>query len=123
MPVTLDAVGTAEAISTVEIRAQITGQLQEILFSPGQDVHKDQPLFVLDRRPLEASLRQAEAIVAKDDAQLRDAAAERQRAEDLFKKGILPRSEYETNVATAAARESTLAAEKARVEQARLNLQ
>ena len=58
MPVTLGAVGTAEAISTVDIRAQITGQLQEILFSPGQDVHKGQP-FVLDRRPLEAAQRQA----------------------------------------------------------------
>jgi multidrug efflux system membrane fusion protein len=123
MPVTLDAVGTAEAISSVDIRAQTTGQLQEILFSPGQDVRKGQPLFVLDRRPLEAALRQAEAIVAKDDAQLRDAAAERQRAEDLFNKGILPRSEYETNVATAAALQATLAADKAQADQASLNLQ
>src|SRR5262245_504926 len=123
MPVTLDAVGTAEAISNVEIRAQITGQLQEVLFNPGQDVRKGQPLFALDRRPLEASLRQAEAIVAKDNAQLRDAVAERQRAEDLFNKGILPRSEYETNVATAAALEATIAADKAQADQARLNLQ
>ena len=123
MPVTLDAVGTAEAISTVDIRAQITGQLQEILFSPGQDVRKDEPLFVLDRRPLEASLRQAEAIIAKDDAQLRDAVAEQHRAEDLFNKGILPRSDYETNVAKASSLEATLAADKALADQARLNLQ
>jgi membrane fusion protein, multidrug efflux system len=123
MPVTLEAVGTAEAISTVDIRAQITGQLQQILFEPGQDVRNHQPLFVLDRRPLEAALRQAEAIVAKDDAQLRDAVAERHRAEDLFNKGILPRSDYETNIATAAALEATLAADKAQADQARLNLQ
>ena len=123
MPVTLDAVGTAEAISTVDIRAQITGQLQEILFSPGEDVRKDEPLFVLDRRPLEASLRQAEAIIAKDDAQLRDAVAEQHRAEDLFNKGILPRSDYETNVAKASSLEATLAADKAQADQARLNLQ
>jgi membrane fusion protein, multidrug efflux system len=123
MPVTLEAVGTAEAISTVDIRAQITGQLQQILFEPGQDVRKGEPLFVLDRRPLEAALRQAEAIVAKDEAQLRDAAAGRQRAEDLFNKGILPRSDYDTNIATAAALEATLAADRAQVDQAKLNLQ
>ena len=123
MPVTLDAVGTAEAISSVSVRAQITGQLQEVLFSPGQDVRKGQALFVLDRRPLEASLRQAEAIVAKDEAQLRNAAADRKRADELFAEGILARSEYDANIATAAALEATLAADRAQVEQARLNLQ
>jgi membrane fusion protein, multidrug efflux system len=123
MPVTLGAVGTAEAISTVDIRAQITGQLQEIRFSPGQDVRKGQPLFVLDRRPLEAALRQAEAIVEKDEAQLRNAALERQRAEDLLSRGILARSDYDTNVATAAALAATLAADKAQADEARLNLQ
>jgi membrane fusion protein, multidrug efflux system len=123
MPVTLDAVGSAEAISTVEIRAQITGQLEQVLFAPGDYVRKGQPLFVLDRRPLEAASRQAEAIVGKDEAQLRNAAAARQRAEDLLKKGILAPSEYDTSVATAAALEATLAADKAELDQARLNLQ
>ena len=123
MPVTIGAVGTAEAISTVDIRAQITGQLQEILFSPGEDVHKGQPLFVLDRRPLEAAQRQAEAIVAKDEAQLKNAAAERERAEDLLRRGILARADYDTNVATAAALEATLSADKAQADEARLNLQ
>ena len=123
MPVTIDAVGTAEAISTVDIRAQITGQLQEILFSPGEDVQKGQPLFVLDRRPLEAALRQAEAIVAKDEAQLKNAAAERERAEDLLKRGILARSDYDTNMAAAAALEATVAADRAQADEARLNLQ
>jgi multidrug efflux system membrane fusion protein len=123
MPVTLDAVGTAEAISTVDIRAQINGQLQQVLFTPGQDVRKGQPLFVLDRRPLEAALRQAEAIVAKDEAQLRNGTVERQRAEQLLNQGILARSEYDTNVANAAALEATLDADRAQAEQARLNLQ
>lgn len=123
VPVTLHAVGTAEAISTVQIRAQVTGQLQEVLFSPGQDVRKGQPLFVLDPRPLEAALRQAQAVLAKDTAQARDAAANRQRAEDLFKRGLIPRSDYETQVATASALDATLAADRAQVDQAELNLQ
>src|SRR5262245_61578847 len=123
MPVTLDAVGTAEAISTVQIRAQVTGQLQEVLFSPGQDVRKGQPLFVLDPRPLEAAVRQSQAVLAKDTAQARDATANRQRAEDLFKRGLIPRSDYETQVATATALDATLAADRAQVDQAQLNLQ
>jgi multidrug efflux system membrane fusion protein len=123
MPVTLDAVGTAEAISTVQIRAQVTGQLQEVLFSPGQDVRKGQPLFVLDPRPLEAAVRQSQAVLAKDTAQARDAAANRQRAEDLFKRGLIPRSDYETQVATATALDATLAGDRAQVDQAQLNLQ
>ena len=123
MPVTLDAVGTAEAISTVDIRAQITGQLQDVLFEPGQDVRKGQPLFALDKRPLEAAVRQTEAIVAKDEAQLKNAAAARERAEDLLKRGILARSDYDTSVAAAAALEATQAADRAQAEQAKLNLQ
>ena len=62
MPVTIAAVGTAEAISTVDIHAQVTGQLQAIHFTPGQDVHKGQPLFTLDPRPFEAALSQAQAV-------------------------------------------------------------
>jgi len=123
VPVTLDAVGTVEAISTVEIRAQVTGQLQQILFSPGQDVRKGQPLFILDPRPLDAALRQAEAVVAKDEAQASDAAAQRQRFEDLFNRGLIPRDQYETQIATAAALDATLAADRAQVDQARLNRQ
>jgi multidrug efflux system membrane fusion protein len=123
MPVTIDAVGSAEAISTVDIRPQITGQLQQVLFEAGQDVRKGQPLFVIDRRPLESSLIQAEAIASKDEAQLKNATAQRQRAEDLLTRGILARSDYDTNVAAAAALEATLAADRAQVEQARLNLQ
>jgi multidrug efflux system membrane fusion protein len=123
MPVTIEGVGTVEAIATVDIRAQITGQLQAVLFSPGQDVRKGQPLFELDRRPLDAALRQAEANAAKDEAQLRNAAAQRQRADELLAQGILARSDYDTNVANAAALEAAVAADRAQVDQARLNLQ
>ena len=123
VPVTLDAVGTAEAISTVDIRPQVTGQLQEVRFTPGQDVKKGQLLFVLDRRPLEASLRQAEAVAAKDEAQLKNATAARERADDLMKRGILARSDYDTAIATASSLEASLAADRAQIDQARLNLQ
>jgi membrane fusion protein, multidrug efflux system len=123
MPVILDAVGTVEAISTVEIRSQVTGQLRTILFTPGQEVRKGQPLFALDSRPFEAVLRQAEAVVARDTAQASNATAQRGRSQDLFNRGIIPRDQFETQTANAEALEATLAADREQVEQARLNLQ
>ncbi len=123
MPVMLDAVGTVEAISTVGIRSQVTGQLREVRFTPGQDVKKGQPLFVLDPRPFEAAVRQAEAVVARDTAQATDAKAERARLDDLLKRGLIPRNQYEAQAAAAAALEASIQGDQAQVEQAKLNLQ
>jgi multidrug efflux system membrane fusion protein len=123
MPVTIPAVGTAEPVATVQIRAQVTGQLSAIHFSEGQDVKKGAPLFSLDARPFEAALQQAEAVLARDTAQAKNAQSQRVRYEDLFKRGLIPRDQYETQMATATALESTLAADQAQIENAKLNLQ
>ncbi len=123
MPVTIPAVGTAEPIATVQIRAQVTGQLSAIHFTEGQEVKKGAPLFTLDARPFEAALQQAEAVLARDTAQAKNAQSQRVRYEDLFKRGLIPRDQYETQMATATALESTLAADQAQIENAKLNLQ
>jgi len=123
VPVTIPAVGTAEPLATVQIRAQVTGQLSAIHFTEGQDVRKGTPLFTLDARPFEAALQQAQAVLARDTAQAKNAQGQRTRAEDLFKRGLIPRDQYETMTANASALESTLAADQAQIENARLNLQ
>jgi len=123
VPVTIPAVGTAEPLATVQIRAQVTGQLSVIHFTEGQDVQKGAPLFTLDARPFEAALQQAQAVLARDTAQANNAKAQRARYEDLFKRGLIARDQYETQIATANALESTLAADQAAIENARLNLQ
>jgi membrane fusion protein, multidrug efflux system len=123
MPVTIPGVGTAEPVATVQIRAQVTGQLSAIHFSEGQEVKKGAPLFTLDARPFEAALQQAEAVLARDTAQAKNAQSQRVRYEDLFKRGLIPRDQYETQMATATALESTLAADQAQIENAKLNLQ
>jgi multidrug efflux system membrane fusion protein len=123
VPVTIPAVGTAEPLATVQIRAQVTGQLSEIHFTEGQEVKKGAPLFTLDARPFVAALQQAEAVLARDAAQAKNAQSQRVRYEDLFKRGLIPRDQYETQMATATALESTLAADQAQIENAKLNLQ
>src|SRR5919107_4505450 len=89
VPLTLPAVGTGEALSTVQIRAQVTGQLSEVHFSEGQEVKKGQLLFTIDPRPFEAALKQAEAVLARDSATARNAEQQLARFEDLFKRGLI----------------------------------
>ncbi|MGE5815172.1 MAG: efflux RND transporter periplasmic adaptor subunit [Acidobacteriota bacterium] len=123
MPVTVAAVGTVEASSTVDIRAQVTGQLSGIHFREGQDVAAGAPLFSLDERPFRAALQQAEAVLARDTAQSTNAQGQLKRYTDLFNRGLIPRDQYETQAANANALEATLEADRAAAENARLNLQ
>lgn len=123
VPVTIPAVGTAEPLATVQMRSQVTGQLSAIHFKEGQDVRKGAPLFTLDARPFEAALQQAQAVLARDTAQAKNAQSQRARSDDLFKRGLIPRDQYETQIANASALEATLAADQAQIDNARLNLQ
>ena len=101
MPVTIPAVGTAEPLVTVQVRAQVTGQLGQVHFAEGQEVRKGDTLFTLDARPFEAALRQAEAVLARDTAQSKNAKSQQARYKELFDKGLIPRDQYETQDATA----------------------
>ena len=123
VPVTIPAVGTAEPLATVQVRAQVTGQVSAIHFAEGQDVKAGAPLVTLDARPFEAALQQAQAVLARDTAQAKNAQSQRTRYEDLFNRGLIARDQYETQVANSLALESTLAADQAQIENARLNLQ
>jgi multidrug efflux system membrane fusion protein len=123
VPVTIPAVGTAEPIATVQVRSQVTGQLSQIHFREGQDVRKGEPLFTLDARPFQAALQQAQAVLARDTAQAKNAQAQRARYQDLFDRGLIARDQYETQTANASALEATLAADQAQVENARVNVQ
>jgi multidrug efflux system membrane fusion protein len=122
VPVTIPAVGTAEPLQTVQIRAQTTGQLSALHFAEGQDVRKGQPLFTLDPRPFQAALSQAEAVLARDTATANNAEQQKTRYEDLYKRGLIPRDQYETQRASNDSLQATLAADRAAVDNAKVNL-
>ena len=122
VPVTIPAVGTAEAIETVQIRAQVTGQLSQVHFAEGQEVKKGDLLFTLDARPFQAALQQAQAVLARDTATANNAASQNARYEDLYKRGLIPRDQYETQQASSQSAQATLQADQAAVETAKLNL-
>jgi multidrug efflux system membrane fusion protein len=69
VPVELMSFGTAEPLSTIEMKAQVSGEIIEVLFTEGDRVTQGQPLFRIDPRPFEAALAEAEANVARAEAQ------------------------------------------------------
>lgn len=122
VPVQLRAIGNVEAYSTISVKSQIEGVLTRVHFKEGQYVNKGDILFTIDPRPYEAALKQAEANLAKDNAQLENAHKEVSRYEDLVKKGYVAQEQYDQIRTNAAALEATINADKAMVENAHLQL-
>lgn len=123
MPVFLQAVGNVEAISTVEVRPQVSGPLLAVHFTEGQDVQPGQPLFTIDPRPFELALRQAETQLAKDTGQSKTAENQRTRYTSLFKSGLVSQEQFDTISAQANSLQSTLAADQVQIDNAKLQLQ
>jgi multidrug efflux system membrane fusion protein len=123
MPLDVNVVGTTEAFSTVAVRAQVTGELKAVNFKQGDDVREGQVLFTLDHRPLEAALHQAEANLARDTAQAANAKVIAQRMEDLVERGVGTREQRDTARTTAAALDAVVGANRAAVENAKVQLQ
>jgi multidrug efflux system membrane fusion protein len=122
VPVQIRAIGNVEAYSTVSVKSQIGGTLTRVHFREGQDVNKGALLFTIDPRPYEAALKQAEANLAKDKAQLENARKEVQRYTELVKKGYVAQEQYDQVSTNAASLEATVNANIASVENARLQL-
>ncbi|MDO8433551.1 MAG: efflux RND transporter periplasmic adaptor subunit [Candidatus Binatus sp.] len=116
------AIGRVEAFSTVDIKAQINGQVTQVHFHEGQDVKKGDLLFTIDPRPFEAALHQAEANLARDRAQFKQADANEKRYAYLVKQGVGSPQQYDQAQAAAASLAATLQADEATVQTAKLNL-
>jgi multidrug efflux system membrane fusion protein len=123
MPVELQAIGNVEAISTVSIKAQISGQLVGVHFKEGDFVKKGQLLFTIERPPFEAALRQAEGTLAKDEAQALNSKLDAERYQGLGKQGVVSKQQVDAAGAAANAMAATVAADKAAVETAKINLE
>src|SRR5581483_5323446 len=80
----IHAIGRVEAYSTVEIKAQVSGEVIGVHFKEGQDVKKGDLLFTIDPRPFQAALAQARASLAKDEAQMAQSVADERRYEMLL---------------------------------------
>ena len=122
VPIRLLAVGNAEAFSTVSIKSQVTGVLVKAHFTEGQNVKKGQLLFTVDPRPFEAAVKQADATLARDVAQLQNSREQARRYAELVKKQYVSQEQYDQFRANADAAEAVVQADQAVVENAKVQL-
>ncbi|PYQ26910.1 MAG: efflux RND transporter periplasmic adaptor subunit [Acidobacteria bacterium] len=122
VPLEIEAIGNVQPLSTVEIRALAGGQLMRVWFKEGDDVARGQMLFTIDPRPYQATLQQAQANLARDEALLRNAESQQARYDDLVKKDYVTKEEYSRIVSAAEAARAVAAADRAAAENARLQL-
>lgn len=122
VPVYAQAVGTVMANATVQVKSRVDGQIVEAGFKEGQLVRKGDLLFQIDRAPYEAALRAAEANLQRDEAQLANAQLDLGRASKLVKSGYGSQQTRDAANAQAKALTGTVAADRAAIDQARLQL-
>jgi multidrug efflux system membrane fusion protein len=122
VPLTVSAMGQVEAYNTVQVRSLVNGVLQTIGFQQGQEVKAGDLLFVIDRRPFQVALEQAEQALARDQAKLQDAIKLARRTARLVKRDYVTRQQYEDAASAAVSAKATVRGDQAAVDAARLDL-
>ncbi len=122
VPVQLHAIGNVQAYSTVTVKSKVGGELVGVHFTEGQDVKKGDLLFTIDPRPFEAALKQAEANLQRDLAKAKSALDDARRYESLIQRQVVSPQQYEKVRSDADALEATVLADRAAVENARIQL-
>lgn len=122
VPVRLQAIGSVQTISSVSIRALVSGELKSVGFRQGDRVRKGQVLFTIDPQPYESALAQALANLTRDLANATRAKAQAQRYAELASLGVVSAEQNEQAQATAEADESVVRSDRAAVDAAKLNL-
>ncbi|MDE2302792.1 MAG: efflux RND transporter periplasmic adaptor subunit [Sphingomonadales bacterium] len=122
VPVTVSAIGTVTPIDSAIVRTQLAGNLLRILFREGQQVHAGQVIAVIDQRPFEIALQQAEGNLTRDAAQLADAQLDLARYRKLLGQQSIASQQVDTQAALVKQLAGTVAADRGAVNSARLNI-
>src|SRR2546423_5240717 len=129
VPIQIKSIGNVEAQSTIAVRSQVEGTLMSVAFVPGQEVKKGAVLFTIDSRPLQAQLSTAEAnllkamaavrqgndIVARDEATAANDRVVVNRDLRLVEAGVIPREQYDNDLAKLHSSEATVRADQSSV--------
>jgi multidrug efflux system membrane fusion protein len=115
-------IGTVSIDATVQVKSQVDGRVLEASFNEGDMVHKGDLLFRLDPALFEAQVKQAQAALVRDQANLANAQADLQRFTDLAKKGFATAQQQETASAQTKVLSASIVADQAAIDIAKLQV-
>jgi membrane fusion protein, multidrug efflux system len=122
VPIYLEGLGSAVAYKTVNVHSLVDGRLVRVAFVEGSTVKKGDLLAEVDPRPFTIQLHQAEAALARDEAQLRGADRNLIRYAAVSAERLIPEQQTDDQRATVEGLRGTVAADRAQIESAKLNL-
>jgi multidrug efflux system membrane fusion protein len=122
VPVELRAIGAVEPLATVQLKARVQGEITQVLFADGAYVKAGQPLFTIDPRPFDATLRRVEADYKQAQTQAQNAQDQADRYTKLTTQGVASKEQFAQYLTTASSQKALVAARQADLDQAKLSL-
>ena len=136
IPIQIRQIGSVEPVAVIAVKAQISGELNQVFFKEGQEVKKGDQLFEIDPRPYQQALDQAEAAVqkdlalvsqaeanlARDQAQALNAKQQAKRYDQLAKEGVISKDQNDTYQTTSLVSDEAVRADQAAINSAQASV-